>query len=511
MPPPARNQENRKALGENNPHHSAGVSPHLPHITEPEEGEFIPVARNGKGRKDKGKTAPPQINLSPTSYATAASAAVNTQQPKLQIKPPSQLPAITEVTVIRSGNGGHTDPEIELSIRLRAADAIVREVRLKMGSTVSNPIPLRAGRWSAHPRSKGNFVYSFDGNISFELIQSYERILLAPFYGTGKLSPSMGWTRLLAHGVPVSDENWFITGPDALLKEVKTMPGLKKAHFAMPPRWLKPVDRIDSDYSTITFAISDPDGSITNRLLSGRAALFGKEVEIQRWVEKPALVQCSHCHVLGHIKTSRACPLGKDSVRCYICGGSHRSETHDQNCRRNHAIAGICDCKHFKCINCHKTGHHSRDPRCPARDLFRPRTNRRQKKSKTKGKERERYPDEEPNPAPPYGIDEDLLDDDEDLYAPTRPLRSAPSRQQKTAQHHAGVDNICDKLYGPSTRPLEDENGANSSSTRPEYDLNIYPDALNGVEPMNTDSPPSRATDYSPSRPQGGAANENLA
>ena len=53
---------------------------------------------------------------------------------------------------------------------------------------------------------------------------------LAPFYGTGKLSPSMGWTRLLAHGVPVFNENWVTTGPEALLKEVKAMPpGLKKS------------------------------------------------------------------------------------------------------------------------------------------------------------------------------------------------------------------------------------------------------------------------------------------
>ena len=115
----------------------------------------------------------------------------------------------------------------------------------------------------------------------------------------------------------------------------------------MPPRWLKPIDRIETDYSTVTFAISDPDGAITSTLLKGRAALFGKEVEIQRWVDKPALVQCLHCHALGHIKTSRACPLGKDSVKCYICGGSHQSETHNQKCARKHVVAGICDCRHF--------------------------------------------------------------------------------------------------------------------------------------------------------------------
>src|SRR5882757_243734 len=143
----------------------------------------------------------------------------------------------------------------------------------------------------------------------------------------------MGWTCLLAHGVPVWDEINFRTfRPEALLGEVKAIPGLKKAHFAMPPRWLKPADRIKSQYSTITFAISDPDGTITNKLLTGRAALFGKEVIIQRWVDKPALVQCSHCHALGHIRSSRGCTLAKDSIKCYKCGGAHPSDKHHQSC-----------------------------------------------------------------------------------------------------------------------------------------------------------------------------------
>src|SRR6267154_5944896 len=285
-----------------------------------------------------------------------------------------------------------------------------------MGKTVPNPIPLRAGHWSVQQHSKGNFVYSFDGNIPFDLIESYERILLAPFHGTGKLSPSMGWTRLLAHGVPVFDENWFASGPEVLLKEVKTMPGLKKAHFAMPPRWLKPVDRIESDYSMITFAISDPDGTTTSTLLRGRAALFGKEVEIQRWVNKPVLVQCSHCHMLGHIKTSRACPLGKDSVKCYICGGSHQLEAHSQKCPRKHAVAGICDCRHFKCLNCHNVGHNCRDTRCPARDLFRPRAICKHRRPKNNGKDREWAPEREPSTAPPNLTTETAFDEDEDLY-----------------------------------------------------------------------------------------------
>jgi len=144
----------------------------------------------------------------------------------------------------------------------------------------------------------------------------------------------MGWTHLLAHGIPVWGNltNGGAFEPDELLQEVRAMPGLRRAHFAMPPRWLRPVERIELDYSMITFTISDPDGAITSKLLTGRVALFRKEVAIQRWVNKPALVQCSHCHALGHIRSSRSCPLERDSVKCHICGGAHPSDKHHQSC-----------------------------------------------------------------------------------------------------------------------------------------------------------------------------------
>ena len=261
-----------------------------------------------------------------------------------------------------------------------------------MIKTVAKPIPLKAGRWSINPRSKGNFVYSFDGCIPFDIVASYEHILLGPFQGSGQLRPSLGWMHLLAHGVLTKDNADIVFSPEELLREVRTMPGLKKAHLAMEPRWLKPVGEINSAYSTITFAVSDPDGTITNTLSHDRAALFGKEVTIRRWIDKPALVQCSRCHVLGHIKTSRACLLGRNLVKCFICGGTHNSEDHNSTCPRKHAIAGVCDCKNYKCLNCQQVGHHCRDPGCPARERYRPRHPRKTGKNKTKGKEKEAAP-----------------------------------------------------------------------------------------------------------------------
>jgi hypothetical protein len=182
------------------------------------------------------------------------------------------------------------------------------------------------------------------------------------------------------------DETVF--GPDALQEEVKAMPGLKSANFMMAPHWLKPADSISTFYSLVIFAISDPDGSLTGNLFRAQAAMFGKEVKIKKWIDKPLLVQCSCYHALGHNKTSRACPLGQDSIKCYICSKAHSSEQHDQHCPHKHAVTGICDCKQYKCLNCHKSGHHCRDIRCLAWDHYYPcmtcKTGRTQEKGKSK-------------------------------------------------------------------------------------------------------------------------------
>ena len=159
-----------------------------------------------------------------------------------------------------------------------------------MAKTLSNPIPLRAGRWSIQPCSKGNFVYSFNGHIPFDIILSYEHILLKPFHRSGQLCPSLGWMWLLTHSVPFTNNEGSVFKANELQAEVRMLPRLKKVYFAMPLRWLKPVNTINSPYSTITFTISDPDGSIISALMKGRSALFGKEVVIEKWIDKLLLI-----------------------------------------------------------------------------------------------------------------------------------------------------------------------------------------------------------------------------
>lgn len=406
-----------------------------------------------------------------------------------------------------------------------------------MAKAVAKPIPLRAGRWSAHPRSKGNFVYSFDGSIPFDIISSYEHILLQPFHGSGQLRPSLGWTRLLAHGVPIMDNGGMVFGPDALMEEIKTLEGLDKIYFAMPPRWLKPVERVQGPYSTVTFAISDPDGTLTDTLLRNRLALFGKEIMVRRWIDKPALVQCSHCHALGHSKVSKSCPLGKDSVKCYICGGTHRSEEHDQHCTQNHAVAGLCDCP-LRCLSCQITGHNCRDHRCPARELFRPKVPRKAGKAKERGvaanatrMAEASAPEREPN----------TMEDQQSFPRPPSPRPPSPlpqnaTRAQKTAHRNQTYKYFMNNVYrqdeetprgdyvdedepmgsedDPFRNFLPDEAQDGVNYVAGEYDY-CYPETPGSQptaagsrlnEPNNHPREPGR---HSPSRPFGGADTAN--
>ncbi len=151
------------------------------------------------------------------------------------------------------------------------------------------------------------------------------------------------------------------------------MSGLHNVYFSSAPHWVKPVDQMKSCYSSFAFAFSDPDGLITKQLFSNKQALFGKQVQIERWVDKPPLIQCGRCHTLGHAASSKSCRLPVDSVKCYICGKGHLADTHNWECSKakQHKMAGTCDCR-WQCLTCNKFGHHAREPVCPAQEGFRP-------------------------------------------------------------------------------------------------------------------------------------------
>ena len=516
MPPPLGRTALRPTPGEQPDQHTISPPQNYPNPADQTEGAFTLVT-HGKGKKGKSRTNATgaqlekarQGNPAPASYAGIAATASNLPPPPPQKRSSNPPPTITEVTVLRSG--GLLDAQQETQIRNRAADAIVREVRLKMAKATANPIRLRAGRWSISPRSKGNFVYSFDGNVPFDIIKSYEHLLLSPLGGTGELCPSMGWTRFLANGVPVWDEDETAFSPSVLLEEVRALPGLRKVFFAMQPRWLIHTDRIHTPYSSVTFAISDPDGSISATLTNNRAALFGKEVTIRKWIDKPAFIQCSRCHALGHNKASRVCTLSKESVRCYKCGGSHNSEEHDIRCPKKHSVAGICDCRRI-CLNCHNPGHDCKDPRCPARDQYRPRTARKPKgKSKTKPIDLEhnlyKWAEDWEAGRRDFGNDEDW-----DEEAPGHPFSNypPPSPQVHTAPTLPAPTPAGNQV-GPATPAPKPAcaSPAGSQTMNVDYDyidpLTNRPDSQIDLPTGGDLEPLMLLAPYSPSHPQTGA------
>jgi hypothetical protein len=96
--------------------------------------------------------------------------------------------------------------------------------------------------------------------------------------------------------------------------------------------------------------------------------MFGERCQFVRLGDSPVFTQCGKCHELGHV--TNMCPLPRNAARCYRCGGSHESGSHDFLCKANtHKVGGKCDCA-FPCLLCKQTGHTCRDCKCSKRGAF---------------------------------------------------------------------------------------------------------------------------------------------
>ena len=168
--------------------------------------------KRGKAGKnvDQANPTPQQINLTPQSYmkmmgalptTTLAQSQKHTQQKQVT----NNSLTITEVTVVYYG--GAILLANEQAVWKRRLDTIIREVKANMTCAVAKPLPITIGRWSSGARSKGNFIFTMQGHIDFRFIQAFESFLTNPFPGGEQLCPNQGWTKLLAHGVPVTDND----------------------------------------------------------------------------------------------------------------------------------------------------------------------------------------------------------------------------------------------------------------------------------------------------------------
>ena len=329
-----------------------------------QENGFVQVGRNGRAiRSYAGIAATPATPPAATSGQNATA----TTLPK-RPNPLSAAPTLSEVTIVR--RGGMLEPNEERAFRARPPDVIARSVidTIRAAAPGHPAIP-RSGRWGHH--SKGNYIFTFNGQVTPEHIHQVETYLLRPF-PDGELVINHGWSRIMLKMVPVYNAIDSPHGPIALEEEVRqAIPALAKKPFAQAPKWLLGPTRIQGQYSSVTFAFSDPDRSITKGILAKPVPMFGREVRAVEFIDRPPLVICGRCHLLGHQTGSQVCKVKPDQVRCAHCGGAHKTEEHAVNCKkaRTHRIAGICDCNPF-CLNCKGNGHISTDPTCPRRKDF---------------------------------------------------------------------------------------------------------------------------------------------
>ncbi|KAH9016989.1 hypothetical protein EDB85DRAFT_2155520 [Lactarius pseudohatsudake] len=351
----------------------------------------------------------------------------------------------TEVVVIRKG--GFADTRREEALRARNPRDIVMEVRTEVERQCRNPIKVLSGRWSTTYQRTGNFVYTLAGEVSLPAILSYKQWLCGPF-PDADIAPTAGWTWSHLRGVPTTDEDGSKYDKAALLKEVRSNAMFEEAVYTAAPSWQIPPEKHMAERAMVIVAYVDPTGEISKHALADGVFMFGSPVKFVVLGDKPALIQCGRCHLLGHNKNSLLCKVPRTAVRCFHCGGSHDSTRHGFECKGQHKVAGRCDCA-VKCILCGKQGHHARSRACPKRGDFAPPKLARAQDTPTdrqpapapqaraKGKQREAPPhqrvDDDEAPPIPGGWDEPLFSPST-IQGPLPTAQEPPQTAQEAPQ-----------------------------------------------------------------------------
>jgi hypothetical protein len=278
----------------------------------------------------------------------------------------------TDVVVIR--NGGSTDVEVEEAFRRRHPVDIAQAAQRALNALVRSPPIILRGRWSETVEKSGNFVFRFAGNLSPQIICSYQTSLCSHFPAAESacVVPTMGWTWVQLRGVDIarrSGDSEIIYTSDELHTAVRANPCFNDTVFCVRPHWQGNPANFKGPAATVIAAIIDTDNTTCQRASSEGVCMFGRRVKFVRAGASPSLVQCSRCHEIGHYYTSPKCKW--TTSRCFKCGGSHDARDHDFECKKQHKVVGVCDCI-FKCILCKASGHHTREKGCPVRGDFVP-------------------------------------------------------------------------------------------------------------------------------------------
>jgi hypothetical protein len=299
---------------------------------------------------------------------------VQKRNPSGKLKPGHSAAPLgfTDVVVIREG--GSDDAEIEEAFRRRSPVDIAQAAQRALNALVRSPPIILRGRWSESVEKTGNFVFRFAGNLSPQVISSYQNSLCSHFPASESacVVPTTGWTWVQFRGVDVARREGdaeFVYTPEELHTAVRANPCFSTTTFCVRPHWQGNPANFKGPAATVIAAILDEDNSACQRASSEGVCMFGRRVKFVRAGASPSLVQCSRCHEVGHYYTSPKCKW--TTSRCYRCGGAHDARDHDFECKKQHKVTGICDCVP-KCILCKNTGHHAREKGCPVRGDFVP-------------------------------------------------------------------------------------------------------------------------------------------
>ena len=357
---------------------------------------------------DVPRTAPPHTGVTgshvvpaPISFAGAVAAGKQRPGPpargSVKRAPAPQVPTGTSPSspspshkttrfVVQRG-GGVDDAQRERNLRegdppsgrtledryRSAAARIVLAVRSDIEKAVANPIRVIDGSWCRKaaqrgpPEYTGNFSFTLAGDVPFSVIATYERFFIKHLL-KGVLVPREKWVHAHIRGVPTRDVDGVIFPPPTLLSEVQSNDILGQAQLCQTPRWLLGPQRLDPlSHASVLIVFLDRDGKLAPALRRHGLRMFGTHCVVHITGDAPVFRQCGRCHKVGH--TAPKCTRSPTTLICHICGGGHLGKHHDASCKKEHKVAGKCDCPRI-CIICRKPGHNARSSSCPVRGRF---------------------------------------------------------------------------------------------------------------------------------------------
>jgi hypothetical protein len=279
-------------------------------------------------------------------------------------------PNETIITIVR--NGGSEDAREEEAIRALSPAFLILTARTKIEQLTKHAIVLVSGWWVSKLDKKGNkkrnsnFNFTVAGNITHEQVVQFQHIF-PEHLKVGAIVTAGNWVWAQLRYVRTTDHQQNIAGPDALIKEMRhngilaNVPIPQMPHYACAPHNL-------GEHAMIVFAYMDHTGKIAKEAGEKGIWMFGERCQFVRLGDSPVFTQCGKCHKLGHV--TNLCPLPCNAARCYRCGGSHESGSHDFLCKANtHKVGRKCNCA-YPCLLCKQTGHTCRDRKCSKRGAF---------------------------------------------------------------------------------------------------------------------------------------------